>query len=419
MHSQSDMTYWPLQLYKLTPATLSYLREFDPKVEDDPYNHQLSENAPGFVAKASSTVGLKSEWDFGSVAGIDHFKLTWINGYSHIYVASMVDLDQSPSDIARLYVNSQHLQWSSEPRLSGTSGDGLFGLGRSLDYVFGAFLYHANFMQATTAAIGQDFGSYLLTDSAQRQILGETPLNTLLPLSGLGTADQLFDSLASGVIGNDSFSLFFRQWTDTEAAFGQAIWRLSDRWTLTPGVRYSIETKDVTAIGYPTCRLPPACIMEVALSAKSYDETSRRTEYDISPKLAVQYALTPDIKLFTSYALGHKSSGVNAASFSGTNLDYLPENVTSVESGVKSTLLDRTLTLNATLFHSRFDNLQVVNIQGANVTVTNAATATGQEPGGRSELASDAAAASCPSPARWATWKRSTTTTRPRRPPST
>jgi iron complex outermembrane receptor protein len=376
VHSQSMMTYWPLQLDKLSPATLTYLRAFDPQVEDDPYNHQLSENTPGYVGKGSNTVGLKSEWELGNVLGIDDFKLTWINGYSHIYIASTVDLDQSPADIARLDVNSQHLQWSSEPRVSGISRTGLFGLGQSLEFVLGAFLYHANFMQATKAAVGQDFGSYLLTDSAQRQILGNTPLNGLLPLSGLGAANQLFDTLTGGIIGEDSFSLFFRQRTDTKAAFGQLMWDLNDQWTVTPGLRYSIETKDVIASGAPTCRLPPACIMEVALSAQAYDESSRHTEYDLSPKLAIQYEPVTDINLFASYAMGHKSGGVNAASFSGTNLDYLPENVTSVETGVKSILLDRTLTLNATLFHSRFANLQVVNIQGANVTVTNAATAT-------------------------------------------
>jgi outer membrane receptor protein involved in Fe transport len=92
----------------------------------------------------------------------------------------------------------------------------------------------------------------------------------------------------------------------------------------------------------------------------------------------LQYAVTDGVNVFASYSKGFKSGGLNSASFSGNNgnLEYGPESVNSYELGVKSTLFDRSLTFNATAFLGDFKDLQVLNIQGAAITVSNAATAT-------------------------------------------
>src|SRR3546814_16182809 len=55
-----------------------------------------------------------------------------------------------------------------------------------------------------------------------------------------------------------------------------------------------------------------------------------------------------------------------------------PENVESWEAGIKSKWFDHSLDFNLGVFHSYFDNLQTLAIDGAFINVANAATAISQ-----------------------------------------
>src|SRR3546814_19924981 len=124
----------------------------------------------------------------------------------------------------------------------------------------------------------------------------------------------------------------------------QAIWHLSERWALTPGVRCNWESKTADLSGDSVCTAPPICVMRIALSAKNYKvQGLSRDETDISPKISLQYFWGKDVTLYTSYARGYKSGGFNAASFDGTNLMFQPENVESGEAGLKRKVFDQRL----------------------------------------------------------------------------
>ena len=375
VHSQTSITYWPLQLDRLSDGTRTYLEHFDPQVEDDPDNHRMSTNIHGYLDKKSDTAIVKADYVVG-----EHATFTWVNGYSTIFIDSTPDGDQSPADVVNLHVESTHEQWSSEPRIAARFDDGPFGLGRSLDVVAGVFFMKAEFDQDTRVGAGDDLASFLATDSAIRQISGDARPSLLLPLAGLGELNELLGTLGSLLLGDDSFNLRYFQETTTIALFGQAEWVLNDRLAVIPGVRLSREKKQASASSFPVCRAPPICVMQIALSGRAYDERLDKTEEDVSPKLALRYAFTGDLNVFASVARGYKSGGLNAASFSGNDgdLTYGPENVTSYELGIKSTWFDRRLSFNATAFYSDFQDLQVLNIQGAAITISNAATATAQ-----------------------------------------
>src|SRR5690606_31771087 len=79
-----------------------------------------------------------------------------------------------------------------------------------------------------------------------------------------------------------------------------------------------------------------------------------------------------------SYAKGFKSGGFNAISFTGDGLEYEPENARTYELGMKGQFFERTLRLNATVYRTEFENLQVLAFNGVFFDVSNAATARSQ-----------------------------------------
>ena len=98
-------------------------------------------------------------------------------------------------------------------------------------------------------------------------------------------------------------------------------------------------------------------------------------ESEVSPKVALSWHISDELTLFGNAAKGFKSGGFQAAPLSSNNLRYDAENAFSTEIGIKSRLFGGSLVLNATIFNTDFDNLQVINFDGTNFTTLNAAKA--------------------------------------------
>ena len=111
----------------------------------------------------------------------------------------------------------------------------------------------------------------------------------------------------------------------------------------------------------------------------------QRNDKKFMPSAGLQYDFAPGIMGYVSYSKGFKAGG-----FSGANDGAIfgPENVNAYEVGVKTSLLDRRLTLNTAIFVSDYTGLQETLITfpgGISVsTVANAASsrAKGLELGG-------------------------------------
>ncbi|MEY4556204.1 MAG: hypothetical protein RL093_1323, partial [Pseudomonadota bacterium] len=86
------------------------------------------------------------------------------------------------------------------------------------------------------------------------------------------------------------------------------------------------------------------------------------------------FRLNPSIMTYVSYARGYKSFGYNldrvqSGVTPNASLFFPSEVVDSYEAGVKMTLLDRTLLLNATWFDQRFENFQLNTFLGTSFVV--------------------------------------------------
>lgn len=378
VESETAVNYWGLQLALLDDGSREFLQNYDPNIEDDPYNFTSSYDQPGFLDKTSSTLGLKTELNLGEIGALNNLSAVLVLADTELTIDSLVDLDTSPADLAALTVVSGYEQQSAELRFSGSS-DGLFGLGSGVEFVMGVYLFESEFQQRAIIRTGQDFGEYLTTEDAAQLVSGDAnfPGGALgaLNLAGLGSIGDITGS----AIGNDFYQLDYLLNVDAQAVFAQMSWSFSEKWVLTPGIRFSRENKLADARGEGFCQSAPLgspCVMESALSAENYAERGlKRSESDVSPKLSLQYYLSENVNVFLTYASGYKSGGFNASSFGGEDLSFEPEQAATIESGFKGQFYDSTLRLNAGVYQTEFENLQVLAFNGAFFDVTNAATA--------------------------------------------
>ncbi|UAJ09102.1 TonB-dependent receptor [Glacieibacterium megasporae] len=155
--------------------------------------------------------------------------------------------------------------------------------------------------------------------------------------------------------------------TDSYAAFGQLTYKLTDQLSIVGGVRYTDETKSV--LGQT----------QAGLTATTYAQiNAKRPAKAWTPKLGVNYQITPTILAYASASRGFQAGGfnylavVNAASYQ-TGFD--PQTVWAYEAGLKTQFLDRKGRFNLALFRNDFSNIQTnVVVAGSSLT-QNAGTA--------------------------------------------
>jgi iron complex outermembrane receptor protein len=139
--------------------------------------------------------------------------------------------------------------------------------------------------------------------------------------------------------------------SDSQAAFGQVTYDLTDRLSLTGGLRYTRDEKHLVQ------RSPYVRDFE-----RSFDQWNWSATLD--------YAASDEVMSYLRIATGYKAGGFNARS---SNAGFDPEDLTSYEVGVKSELFDRRLRLNAAAFYVEHEDLQVQQFQagsGGAISVT-------------------------------------------------
>ncbi|HEX8445096.1 MAG TPA: TonB-dependent receptor [Sphingomonas sp.] len=141
--------------------------------------------------------------------------------------------------------------------------------------------------------------------------------------------------------------------TESLAGFGQLTYALTDALKLIAGGRVTRDTIDIdltqgrfryfVPLGGPSVRI-----------VQDYANTN------FSWKLGAQYQATPAIMAYGFYGRGYKGPGFNdQAPNAAASLVVRPEISNTGEFGVKSSFLDRRLTVNVSLFTTKFSDFQV------------------------------------------------------------
>lgn len=142
--------------------------------------------------------------------------------------------------------------------------------------------------------------------------------------------------------------------TDAYAIFGEATYALSDRLSVTGGLRWTNEEKAFTFDN-------KVLNLQGQVVGQSIAGQADKTFSSITPKLSVQVQWTPDILQYVTWSKGFKSGGFDNRA---TRLDlatrpFAPETVDTYETGLKTELLDHRARVNLAIFYNDYKDLQV------------------------------------------------------------
>ncbi|HEY6456241.1 MAG TPA: TonB-dependent receptor [Steroidobacteraceae bacterium] len=241
------------------------------------------------------------------------------------------DFDFSPEPWINFIRLENYQQFTEELRLASPTD-------QSLDYIVGAFLFHSDW------------------HSIEHQDWGVPDWPPATPIAG-----QLFD----GPFTND-----FNQKTDSKSLFATATWHWTDQWRLTSGLRFTDERKD-TLLGRTNAA--PLTIWNTIANPPFPATALPFSDSFLDGNASLQFSPSSNDMLYLAYGHGTKTGG-----YVETNTDAYPEFADpavdsriksevaqTVETGIKSTLLNRSLRINASLFHTVISNFQDSLFTGA------------------------------------------------------
>ncbi|WP_395679999.1 TonB-dependent receptor [Dokdonella sp.] len=149
-----------------------------------------------------------------------------------------------------------------------------------------------------------------------------------------------------------------RVYTSSIAAYADWTIDLSEAWKLDLGARYTDEDKHAIALNR---FYTDGTYSTSWATAANFDKTVSFS--NISPKVSIDWQVTPDAMLYALYSKGFKSGGfnirANTTAVPRSGDPFKDETVDSFEVGGKFTLLDERMYLNVALFHNKYKDIQL------------------------------------------------------------
>lgn len=283
----------------------------DPYTIDNDYNSFLNLERQGLTADVS--------WDLGAVT------LRSITGSVDFETERSQDTDFSRNRVGVDYQLTTSESLSQEFQLL-SSGDG------PLEYVAGIYFF-------------QDELQGLFINQQLSPMVNGVVANGGVPFGGSFYDEQLVD-------------------LDSLAYYGQATFNVTDRLSLTAGIRYTEDEKTfrvnrpvtqsaANAIGVRLANAVPFDFDPGTGVDNQLDGTFDDTTY----RLGAEFDLTDDSLLYGSFSTGFRSGGFNTNTATSVQT-FEPETVEAIEFGSKNVFLDGALTLNLAAFFNQYENLQ-------------------------------------------------------------
>jgi iron complex outermembrane recepter protein len=299
---------------------------------------------------------------------INGYTLTSISAFNRYDFVARNDGDDTPFNIS-YNANSDATQWQATQELRLTSP-----IGPVVDYQVGLFAMREMIQTNSKAEFGTDAGAFY-ANSAQ-----------YASLSGTAAGRQLLSDSLNGVYTRTT------QWpsTNSVAAYGQLNWHLSDRATLTVGLRETDETRDndleKTLLNGGVPIAANDATAQTYFGVSSYSALSAAQKSQIANAIAVRngqigalygnvegqgihqystswlfnpsYKLTDNTLVYASASYGEKSGVVFFNTSTGAPQNANPEKALDFELGAKSALLNHTLIVDANLYETLIKGYQ-------------------------------------------------------------
>lgn len=284
----------------------------------------------------------------------DSVTLTSQTGYVDFYTRALLDWDNSNWETVTTYTESESRLFSQEIQIAGTHG--------RFDWVGGVYYW-----EEAARSRGVTWGFEEFKDGRlDRDAVLATP-ECMAP-TALAPCDVVF-GVYEGIGAGDSLT---ENTEDGYAAFGEVVVSLSDRLNLTVGARY--HEQDVATIpmdltpGVSTTRpaqIGPFTDGDVFAGTRLHANAISTTFDAFTTRLALDYAFSADIMGYVSYSEGFNAGGASAVNGFINNatqrilIPFEPEDIQTYEIGMRSDLMEGRLRLNATLFHTDWEDIQL------------------------------------------------------------
>ncbi len=156
-------------------------------------------------------------------------------------------------------------------------------------------------------------------------------------------------------------------YSKSTAAYAQLTYDLSEQWSVTAGARYTKDKKEALVRNglifdtvYPETNWVAGYIRpEGDLVPVVLDDNQDWSKF--TPRIGLEYQASDDIMFFTSFSQGFKSGTFNPRA-TGPEPAADPEQVDSIELGMKSEWLDNKLRANVTLFSLDHEDRQYISV---------------------------------------------------------
>ena len=322
-----------------------------PQGENDPYDYKIATSTDGVFAMKSDNLSLHVAYD------MDWGTVTSISSWNDFDYLTASDPDGSQLDILDngpgLYSGDS---LSQEFRFDSTLGD-------SVEYQVGLFYHDQRSQKGADGAIGTVLGEDFVS-IAGRAYLGANALFGPREIPLMGFAAQPGDYIGGKNVWN----------SETLAAFGQMTWNATERLSVTAGLRWTDEEKvadlyteiNSTATGAPpplAASLPAPLLNFISTPfiyrfTTEIDATLERSSVNTDWLFSVAYDLNDSSMVYMSASTGTKSGNFNGVNGPAATREFDDEDTKSYELGLKSTLLDSRLRLNAAAFITEIKGYQ-------------------------------------------------------------
>ena len=152
------------------------------------------------------------------------------------------------------------------------------------------------------------------------------------------------------------------QKTNSYAAFGDATLKVTDKFQIIGGLRYSHDQKDLNSGIHVTNTITGGVTNTPYVGSASWADTTYR--------IKAVYHPVSDVMLFIGYGTGFRAGGYNDFA---VQPPFAPETNESLEGGIKGDFLDRRLSLSFTAYNNEYKNLQLrAGVPTGGAIITNA-----------------------------------------------
>lgn len=261
---------------------------------DDFKNQEIVADQFGKSSLKGSYGNLKLDFTFEKV------KLISSTTYNKSDRNHIGDLDFSPADVLRQIQDSNSKTFNQEVKLSSINNDD-----SKLTWDLGTFYQNTNKLLYTKATA--DFGYF-------------AP-----PFAPTGTQSDFATS-------------DFTNTYSTIAAFGFLDYKVSDKFTVSAGLRYDNDN--------------------IKQDNRTLNTKPSKTDSQLQPKVSLSLKATDNMLLYTNYGRGYRSGGFNQDNTVRFNQSYEAEITDNYEFGMKNNLWNNRLILNMSTYYINFKNQQ-------------------------------------------------------------